>query len=141
MLRAIADKAVRTGKTPLDIMLRNMRFYDEKAEAMLGVIESKLGDQKSVPAELLELLREMSTYRMSAQKCAVDAAPFVHPKLSAIEYKNTTDKIAGKPEDQMSREELADYWRQLRDRPLTTSPLIIDNETGDPVHAEEDEDA
>jgi hypothetical protein len=137
MLRSIADNAVKKGRSPLDIMLKNMRFYDEKAESMLAVVESKLGDKKVVAAEILALLQEMSNYRMSAQKCACDAAPFVHPKLSAIAVKVDDERMKAKPEGDMTPDELSDYYNKLRLRPTSVEPLIIDNETGDPVHADD----
>lgn len=140
MLRAVADGAVKKGKSPLDIMLKNMRFYDEKAEALLSTLEERIIDKKTAPLELVQLLQEMSGFRMSAQKCACDAAPFVHPKLSAIAVKVDDRPMQAKPEDQMSKDELSQYYNQLRLRPTSVTPLVIDNETGDPVHAE-DEDA
>jgi hypothetical protein len=129
MLRSIADNAVKKGRSPLDIMLKNMRFYDEKAESMLAVVESKLGDKKVVAAEILALLQEMSNYRMSAQKCACDAAPFA--------VKVDDERMKAKPEGDMTPDELSDYYNKLRLRPTSVEPLIIDNETGDPVHADD----
>lgn len=143
LIRAAAMGALRPGKTPLDIMLKNMRFYDEKAEAMMTVLEEKLANRKTLPEDLLKLLSEMSGYRMSAQKCAVEAAPYVHPKLASIEHKVDNTPIQAKSETAMSDEELADYYNKLRLRPTSVEPLsvvVLDNETGDPVRVDEDED-
>jgi hypothetical protein len=97
-----------------------------------------------IPEEVLELLKEMSGYRMNAQKCAVDAASFIHPRLSAVAVKVENTPVHAKPETQMTDDELADYYNKLRLRPTSVEPLnivTIDNDTGEPVHVEEDEDA
>ncbi len=141
MIQAVAEGALKAGKTPLDIMLKNMRFYDNKAEAMMRTLETKIADMKTPPMELLELLKEMSGYRMNAQKCAVDAAGFVHPKLSSIVHKVDNNKIEAKREDGMSEDELVDYYNKLRLRPTQVDPLEIvtlDNATGEPVSEDED---
>jgi hypothetical protein len=140
VIRAAHDKAFVPGKTPLDVMLRNMRYYDDKAEKAMRWVESRMEDSKTKAPEVLALLQEMSEYRMKAQKCACEAAPFVHPKLANIQHNVTTDKVKAKPEDQMSPEELDDYYNQLRMRPTTHVPLIIDNNTGDEFDVHEDAD-
>lgn len=134
-LNAVRDNAIQKGRTPLDVMLRNMRFYDEKAESAMKWVEEKMQAKKTTPLEVLELLKEMSEYRMQAQKCAVDCAPFVHPKLSAIAVKVDNEPIKAKEEGSMTPDELADYYNKLRSRPTSDIPLVvtIDNETGDVV--------
>jgi hypothetical protein len=53
---AFMAEVAASGKTPLEVMIDNMRtFYAD-------------GD------------------RMAAQECAKDAAPYIHPKLQAIEH-------------------------------------------------------
>jgi hypothetical protein len=131
MIRAVAEGALKPGKTPLDVMLKNMRYYDEKAEAAMRWIEQKLGNPKSQPKEVLALLKELSEYRMQAQKCACEAAPYVHPKLASIEHIKTDNRIKAKQESDMTDEELDEYYNKLRTRPTTHVPLIIDNDTGD----------
>ena len=41
--------------------------------------------------------------------------------------------IKAKPETQMTPQELSDYYAKLRMRPASTRPLLIDNDTGEPV--------
>lgn len=141
LIRAIAQNALRPGRTPLDTMLKNMYFYDDKASKLLEILEQKIGDKKVQPMELLELLKEMSSFRMSAQKCACDAAPFVHAKLSAIALK-VDDSAVRRTMDEtaMSDDELSDYYNNLRLRPTSVKPMeiILDNETGQQIN-EEDE--
>lgn len=135
MIRAAAEGALKPGKTPLDIMLKNMYFYDDKADKLLDDLVSKLqSSKKSSPTELVELLSELNSFRMSAQKCACEAAPFVHPKLSSQDVNVTTETVV-KPGGDMTAEQRADYYQKLRMRPTSHKPLAItlDNETGDLV--------
>jgi hypothetical protein len=138
MLRAVADGAIKPGKTPLDIMLKNMRYYDDKAEAAMKWLEAKMANAKSQPLEVIKLLTELSEYRMNAQKCAVEAAPYVHPRLATIEHVRKDEAIKAKPESDMSEEELEDYYSKLRLRPTTHVPLVIDNDTSEVVADEID---
>lgn len=73
--REIAEKAMLEGITPLEVMLLSMREYVAKANA-IGE-DPKVIDNKAVTR--LGLLRE-------AASIAKDAAPFVHPRLAAIEH-------------------------------------------------------
>jgi hypothetical protein len=75
----------------------------------------------------------MRECRLDAQRCAVDAAPFMHSRRAQVTIKDETKTITAKPETQQSEEELADYFSKLRTRPATVEPLIIDNETGVPM--------
>ena len=87
MLREIAAKALAEGITPAEVMLNNMRFYYEKADVLQTAVikKKKKKNLKSEEAmELLEEFKELGENRMKAQKCAVDAAPYFHPALSAI---------------------------------------------------------
>jgi hypothetical protein len=130
IVNAARENAVQKGRSPLDVMLKNMRFYDEKAEAAMLWVENRMSDPKTQAPEVLKLLQEMSEYRMKAQKCATDAAVYVHPKLATIEHKHTTDTVTKPAEEDMSPEELSDYYNKLRLRPTTTTPLtiVIENE-------------
>lgn len=85
-LRAISDEAIAKGITPIEVMLDNMRFYYEKADVLLTAIVAGVkgeGKSKKPPMELLEMMKEMGSFRDKAQACAVDAGPYVHPRLSA----------------------------------------------------------
>lgn len=77
--------AVNDGKPlPLAVMLENMWRYRDEA-ARLEAPGSREYDPMAARA-----------CRMAAQKCAVDAAPFVHPKLA---------NVAIRPEDEDEAEE------------------------------------
>lgn len=60
-------KVASTGIEPLDVMIENMRAFHAAA-----------GEEQDV--------KEAHKLRLAAQECAKDAAPYVHPKLSAIEH-------------------------------------------------------
>jgi hypothetical protein len=72
-----------SGVTPLEVMLGNMRSaYDRALE-----LEKQLND---LPPEELEprlhLMGEIARQRQIAQKCAADAANYVHPKRANIQH-------------------------------------------------------
>lgn len=73
--RAIADRAAREGITPLEVMLKTMRALVAKAERLT---KTKAKPEKGT-ASPLELMVE-------AAAVAKDAAPYMHPRLSAVEH-------------------------------------------------------
>lgn len=80
--REIADKAAAAGITPLEVMLENMDFAHSKASLLLqGLLEGGA----EVP-EGFDQFKELLRFRGIAQECAKDAAPYIHPKLAAIEH-------------------------------------------------------
>lgn len=87
-----ATKAVNL--KPIDVMAENMRFW---YDASVGLTK-KITDVLSMPdvgrafIEDHELLRELNTNlknmlfaRAQSQECAVDMAPYRHPRLANIE--------------------------------------------------------
>src|ERR1700724_3266818 len=72
-----------SGIAPLEVMLGNMRSaYQRTLE-----LEKHLNDLP--PEELearLQLMGEIARQRQIAQKCAADAANYVHPKLANIQH-------------------------------------------------------
>ena len=63
---------------------------------------------------------------MKAQKCAVDAAPFLHPRLSAIQM-NVNHTKDRRPDASAPITEVEDEFRRLRSAPTIT----IDHEPQD----------
>lgn len=95
LTRAVAEKAAAEGLTPLEVMLDNMRHFQKvatDAEAILAGLTAEefsgRGDLK--PEEQFKLLlaevKKAAGFRQMAQECATDAAPYIHPKLSAVEH-------------------------------------------------------
>jgi hypothetical protein len=83
-LRNIANEALAAGITPLEVMLENMRFYHSEAEAILAELRKGLAEHNKTPEELISAMKELGSFKDKAQKCAVDAAPYLHPHLSAV---------------------------------------------------------
>lgn len=89
---------VREKRSPLDVMLRNMWFWDEAAQDLEQRLKSHFEDMVNsgeVPDEdtlerLKELLKNSTTARENAQRCAVDAAPYVHAKFQSVVFKDAT---------------------------------------------------
>lgn len=94
MLKRISEHALRKGVTPLEVMLDNMRFYHERAEGMMGKIEDQLAQVASMGVQSIEhreavkaLIGDFLTMRNHREKAlenAVAAAPYCHPRLSAV---------------------------------------------------------
>lgn len=95
--RETAERALATGKSPLDVMLDNMRHFQQvalDAEATLEglTLEEFTGkhgpDLK--PADqfkaLLAEVKKTAGLRQAAQECARDAAGYIHPKLAAVTH-------------------------------------------------------
>lgn len=110
--REIAEQAARDGVTPLEVMLTNMRWAHNESIKVLERLESfmsneieaaeALGEESDEGEEVGEagkqrgrgrinvaraIMREFTSMRKLAQQFAVDAAPYVHPKLASVEWK------------------------------------------------------
>jgi hypothetical protein len=78
--REIPDQAARKGKTPLEVMIGNMRFHDRLAEeAERRLAQGDIG-------EISDILK----FRKLAQEAAKDAAPYIHSRLSSVELSGET---------------------------------------------------
>ena len=117
MLKALADKALETGLTPLDIMLDNMRFYHHKAEKLLARVESMVNcsDKDAVFA-----LAKFGEARMKAQQCAQEAANYVHPRLSAVAVKGI-----GEGDNVTFNLIIFDSQQQITNQPKSVRELIF----------------
>lgn len=71
--RAIADKAAETGQTPLEVMIDAMRAFVSEAASATGEVRLKL--------------------LAAASSIAKDAAPYMHPRLQAIEHSAGTGSV------------------------------------------------
>lgn len=94
--REIAEAAAREGITPLEVMIDNMRFAYEQAQMaesdavissdVLDLIRS--GDHEGAREVMVRLVQKELDYRMRAQECAKDAAPYIHPRLATVTVGN-----------------------------------------------------
>ncbi len=147
MIRDLSMKAMSTAKrVPLETLLKNMNRFDEEADMLYanfcGLREMPMPkDPDKAAKHMLTLIREWSKTRecmLDAQHCAVDAAPFMHQRLSATDI-NLSVGVVNKPAGEMTEEQKIDYFNKLRMRPTSHVPLqvTLDNETGDPVEENE----
>jgi hypothetical protein len=81
--RAIADHAAATGLTPLEVMLGAMHALHKHANAMSDGDEADMGGRKVGRLGLL----------VSAAEVAKDAAPYMHPRLQAIEHSGSIGEV------------------------------------------------
>lgn len=75
----VIERAKAAGLLPLDVLLNDMRYY-------YNTSESEVARLRALPQtpENLELLKLALSFKSIARECAKDAAPYVHPKLTAI---------------------------------------------------------
>jgi hypothetical protein len=90
--RLIAEQAAAKGVTPLDVMLDNMRDAYAQARQAEQTLPSQILDINTMsPKDAFDAVhaavRRVIDFRRIAEQCASDAAPFIHPRLSAIEQK------------------------------------------------------
>jgi hypothetical protein len=89
-----AARALAEGSTPLDVMLANMRHFQQvalDAEATIeGLTAEEISGQAATPQDQFKLLlakaKQAAGLRQMAHECARDAAPYIHPKLSAVAH-------------------------------------------------------
>lgn len=92
--REIAELAMAEGKTPLEVMLANMRHFQQvalDAEAVLaGLSVEEMGGKDMSPDEQFKMLlakaKNAAGFRQMAQECARDAASYLHPRLTAVAH-------------------------------------------------------
>lgn len=100
--REIAERALASGMSPLDVMIDNMRHFQQvalDAEATLEGLTAE-GFSESVPQNaspedqfkfLLAQVKKTVGLRQAAQDAARDAAPYVHAKLASVEHKGALE--------------------------------------------------
>lgn len=122
-LRKVSDKDLFDGVVPLSVMLKNMRHHfakaEELSERLIEQIEGLAG-QASVDdiKQILSDYGRMLTYREQAQTCAVDAAPYCHPRLSAIHVSGSVTKRVELAGDVTPQDALERFKQNLRTRPM-----------------------
>lgn len=92
--RDIAEKASAEGKSPLEVMLENMRHFQQVAMDAESVIEgmtaAEITGRDMNPEEqfktLLAQVKKAAGLRQMAHECARDAAAYMHPKLQSIAH-------------------------------------------------------
>lgn len=125
MLREMGDDAIKAGVVPLEVMLNNMRFYHGEAGKIAMELAAKiqfLKDEEVVEdvAEAIDattkLLQTLMNTRMSAQQCAVEAAPYCHSRLTAVAFSGELKHQVKVIESSMTPTEAAEaYYDSIRD--------------------------
>lgn len=107
---------IENDEAPLQIMIHNMLFHHRQAQ-FLGERLSELLDTPDVDAkECLKVAGHLIAARENSQKCAVDAAPYCHPRLNAIAFSgemNHTGEVHQIDEKTASPGEAADAWSEM----------------------------
>ncbi|KWT72245.1 MULTISPECIES: hypothetical protein [unclassified Variovorax] len=73
--REIADKAAEEGLTPLEVMLQTMRALVGRFDTLQKAARTD-DERAAVPLDFM----------IEASGIAKDAAPYIHPRLAAIEH-------------------------------------------------------
>jgi hypothetical protein len=97
--RAVAERALAEGKAPLEVMLDNMRHFQQVALDAEAVIEAMNEDQVASLGDnheqqfkgLLAKVKQAAGLRQMAHECARDAAGYMHPKLASVELSGDKD--------------------------------------------------
>lgn len=89
LAKALARKyATDGGLTPLDVMIGNMRFWalqgDNYAHKIEGLIKASDTADDQTRDEARRLMNKFLAARQNAQDCAVDAAPYMHPRYQSV---------------------------------------------------------
>jgi hypothetical protein len=101
LTRKTAQEICDSGESPLHLMHENMLFWWKAAtslgerlnEIILGAEDDpETALDPEARAEAVKVLANFLAARDRAQACAVDAAPYCHPRLQAIQLKG---KIEG----------------------------------------------
>lgn len=105
--REVAERAMEEGKTPLEVLVENMRHFQKVAHDAEAVIEAMTEDQVATLGKtheeqfkaLLAKVKQAAGLRVLANDAAQAAAPFMHARLSSIEFSGefTTTKVIRTP--------------------------------------------
>lgn len=112
------------GLTPIIVMTDNMKYYHDRAadfdKKLAEVADSMTVEQIAQGGEkvmtVLKLISKIGEFRLKAQECAVDAAPYVHPRLAAMAIKVSVGDSRKPPPEitrAMSPQLAADAYAEL----------------------------
>lgn len=102
-------------------MLNNMLYW--RNSAVLGRrIEDMVTECSELPLNekfeaLSKLQPEFIEFRKNSQSCAVDAAPYVHPRLAAIQVDSKSNSTLTIINDKMTPTEASESYARLRQTP------------------------
>jgi hypothetical protein len=98
LTRKLANDLIRQGYAPLEVMISNMLFWHKRSESIARRIEllsseNVEGSDQAKDEKYDELVRDYVTARENAQKCAVEAAPYCHPRLQSVALRPDGDTV------------------------------------------------
>lgn len=118
----------------MDVMVYNMLFWFRAAKGletqlhdfMIEYAESEaVRNDPEKADEFMKLMKHMIAARENSQKCAVDAAPYVHPRLASVTLKNDPKEPLTMILGSMSAAQAAEeYAKTLRAAPESIKPLL-----------------
>lgn len=132
-LKKLTDKMIHEEQVPLRVMMNNMVHYVEEANGIEKQFEAQMAENAARFSEdgflkALELLSKIGDARMKAQKCAVDAAPFIHPKLANITMDVKQQVEVRDITEDAEASVFADEFRKIRSQPFIIEQEDIDVE-------------
>jgi len=88
LTRRRANELAAADVSPLDVMAANMSFWSNEAASLADrLLAIPLPENDPVAfKEIASVLRLLLDARQQAQRCAVDLAPYVHPKPAPIPH-------------------------------------------------------
>jgi len=93
LMERVVERELLSGRTtPLQMMLKNMDFFDAEAAKLLADILKMPTTNAKERHHQLQLLKQLLGTREQAQICARDAAPYMHARLTAIDVGNKNNQ-------------------------------------------------
>ncbi len=133
--REVAEQNAREGVTPLEVMLTNMRWAHDGSVGIMAQLvdfleltrfemdkknwddkEREKAEKAEARKEGMMVFRQFLRMRELAQKFAVDAAPYCHPRLAQVEYK------------QPGKSDIVEIRRTVIDAQIEYDPVEMDAE-------------
>lgn len=98
--RALANWLVDKPSNPLIVMYSNLRHWHKETQRLQAALEALdpklLADDPELQRDAFKTLAAHLHAREMSQRCAVDLAPYLHPRLAAIQWSPTSEE---KPAD------------------------------------------
>jgi hypothetical protein len=94
--RTIAEMICAGNRTPLHVMYDNMLFWADQVDIFSFEIKKLIinAEDEEERAEAFKLLRQFLAAREHSQSCAVDLAPYCHPRLQSIAINNNPVELS-----------------------------------------------
>jgi hypothetical protein len=113
--RRRANEIVDSGESPLDVMWDNMKFWRHQVSELSNRLDALIVNVENEDDrhEAITLLRQLLAARLRAQECAVDMAPYVHPRLQAIAFQDTPKEPVELLKDGVTLERAAEVYAEM----------------------------